>query len=738
MSAGHDDDLVFVEDDVEGHETSHKELTWHILIVDDDQDVHEATEFALGGIEILGRRLSLAHAYSGQEAIAYLGKHADIAVILLDVVMESDDAGLKTVDSIRNELQLHNTRIILRTGQPGQAPETETITRYDINDYKTKSELSHAKLFTTLTAALRSYDQLQRLDASRQGLEKIVAASNQFIAEKGLHSFAEGVITQLASLIGIAPEGLVCAAAEEHFELGQEYRVIAAAGNYRHLIQHRLTDIDNRHILDCLTRALNEKRGIIGQREVTLYFRKAADEGFAAYIESSEPIKEIDQHLLEVFCTNIALCAKNIDLVAELRRDALYDRQVGLPNRNALLAEVDQRLNLARKYDTLVLLDIDQFGAINDMFGHKYGDALLKEMALRLRKDLDSEIFIARLAGDAFALVGSHRQLAPSAIQRLFAPPFRISDIEHAITVSMGLCALGDNLRGTDVLKNAYLALRRAKTMGIAQHVLFSSEIGQETRERMQLLLDLRQAFEHRRLHLVYQPQVELNSGQIIGVEALLRWQQDDGSMIPPDRFIPIAEQSGLIVSIGRWIITEALSALQRFRQAGWPDLRMAINISTVQLRQADFFDFLDEVMLETGTSPDNVELEITESVALEGMAPMVNLLNRLRQRGISIAIDDFGTGYSSLNYLEQLPIDHLKIDRSFILSLSASDRGERIVRTIAKLGNELQLKTVAEGVETAEALEKLREIGCRAAQGYHFSRPLKETELLAWLEESK
>ena len=264
---------------------------------------------------------------------------------------------------------------------------------------------------------------MQRLDESRKGLEKIVAASNQFIAEKGLHAFAEGVITQLAGLIGVAPEGLVCAASGEDADHPDQFRVIAAAGRYSHLIQHRLEEIDNLHIARSLNQALRNHYSTVGRRDITLYFRKNNEEGFAAYIESAEPIREIDQHLLEVFCTNIALCAKNIDLVTELRRDALVDRQVGLPNRNALVIELDRRIQAGGTGEVVALVDIDQFAATNDMLGHQYGDALLAATAQRLRVLFDSSVYVARVAGDAFALAGPGRLLDSASIHRLFAPP---------------------------------------------------------------------------------------------------------------------------------------------------------------------------------------------------------------------------------------------------------------------------------------------------------------------------
>lgn len=736
MDEGSDDDLVFIDEERHPQETSTQDSSWRVLIVDDDRDVHEATEFALSGVEILGRPLELIHAFSGKEAIALLEREQDVAVVLLDVVMESDDAGLKTVEAIRQELMLLNIRIILRTGQPGQAPEADTIARYDINDYKTKSELTHARLFTTLTSAIRSYSQLKCLDASRLGLEKIVSASNQFIAEKGLNTFADGVITQLASLIGIAPEGLVCATSAEGADNPEQYRVIAAAGRYQHLIQHSLEEIDNVHIARSLNQVLRNHYSIVGSRDITLFFRKNNDEGFAAYIESAAPIRDVDQHLLEIFCTNIALCAKNIDLVTELRLDALVDRQVGLPNRNALIAELDRRTKRGATSEVIVLVDVDQFAATNDMLGHTYGDALLLAIAQRLRALFDSSVFVARLAGDAFALTGPAHLLEAESIQRLFAHPFLIDDIDHSVSVCLGIAPCAACNDGQDALNNAYIALRRAKALGIGQSITFSPEIGEAARQRTALLRDLRQAFEQRELSIVYQPQIDLRSGRIIGAEALMRWQRRNGQFVPPEQFIPIAEQSGLIVTIGRWMLPEALRALKRFHQAGLDGLRMAVNVSSIQLRQPGFLDFVNASLAETGVSPGHLELEITESIALESLEAMIALLNQLRSRGITIAIDDFGTGYSSLNYLEQLPIDHLKIDRSFVTALASSERGSRIVRTIALLGNELDVRTVAEGVENQSTGDRLREFGCHAAQGYHYAHPMGEADFLDWMKE--
>lgn len=732
-----DDDILLLEDDATSPAIQAYQPAWQILIVDDDQDVHDTTRFALQGMNILGRPLQLTHAYSASEALACLTTHPDIAVILLDVVMETEDAGLRIVETIRNELKLETTRIILRTGQPGQAPEAETITRYDINDYKNKSELNQHKLFTALTASLRSYNQLLQLDASRRGLEKIVSASNLFIAEQGLQAFAEGVITQIAGLIGVSPDGLVCAAAEDNGDptSAPSYTVIAAAGHLHHLMQRQLTEIEDTHIATALQRALQEQRTLIGINNVTLYFRKGPSSGFAAFIESNTPIKPIDQHLLEVFCTNIAVCAKNIDLVSELRRDAFVDRQLGCPNRTAMLSMLNQGMQNKRSGGGFALIDIDHFAATNDLLGHAAGDELLLQILGRLKSAFPPDTYIARLSGDAFGLLVHADTISMHSIQAALAMPFMLDGTAHSITACAGIVdAPFAHTSGEDVLKNAYLALRDAKQQGAGQAQKYTQHIAEASLVTAHMLKDLRSGFDNDELFVVFQPQVDLANTRVIGAEALLRWRRADGKMVPPDQFIPVAEQSGLIVGIGEWMMITALQALHRFRLQARHSMRMAVNVSVVQLRQANFEDIVLRALKQTDTHPNHLELEITESVGLYGMDEVTPLLERLRQHGIAISIDDFGTGYSSLSYLSNLPADNVKVDRSFISTLLEGGKGARIARSIIRLDNELGMKTVAEGVENKATEDELIALGCEMAQGYYYSKPMPVDEFCAWL----
>ena len=304
------DDLVFLDDSEDDSEDAANLQPWRVLVVDDDQDVHEATRFALAHLLILGRPLELLHAHSACEALELLQREGDIAVILLDVVMESDDAGLRTVGVIREQLKMLNTRIILRTGQPGYAPEIETIRVYDINDYKTKSELTRVRLYTSITVAIRSYWQIHQLEANRRGLEMIVNATMELSRPKGLRRFAEGVVTQLCAVLGIGEEGLVCAAASV---AGVSPYVLAAAGRYSARIGQSLDSILDDRVRHVLEDALGKRQHSF-EKSTCLYFSTSGNHALAAFVDINHPLSDVDRKLLEVFCSNIEVGFENVQL----------------------------------------------------------------------------------------------------------------------------------------------------------------------------------------------------------------------------------------------------------------------------------------------------------------------------------------------------------------------------------------------------------------------------------------
>ena len=733
MTSSNESALVFLDEEMAAA-TLPAAVPWRILIVDDDEDVHETTQYALQNMLALNRPLAFLHAHSAGEALSLLRQEHDIAVVLLDVVMETEDAGLRLIDDIRNQLGLANLRIILRTGQPGYAPEVETIRRYDINDYKTKNDLTRSKLYATVTTAIRAYDQLQRIDAARAALDRIVRASNQLLGQQGLADFSAGVIAQIASLVGIPPEGLVCVQGSEN-DPG-EFIIFAAAGRFGPLIGKRLSDLPDPRIAQTLAESIGQRKNIVAESHVCLFISGSKSRFFAAYVASEQPMRQVDEQILNVFCTHIALCADNVGMVQKLRDLAFRDPLTGLPNRNAFIQQVDQMLEEGKCDGTiLALVDIDQFAETLDILGHQYGDLLLREVARRLTAALGTECFIARVAGDTYGLIGPEAVLQGNALQALFSTPLLIQELSQIVTVSIG-SVLIDNEReaAVELLKNAALALKRAKSGGIGQSVRYSRQIGAETRERMRMLHGLRAAFDYKNLYLVYQPQISLTTGAVIGLEALMRWRGEDGKNVPPDRFIPIAEQSGLIVPLGDWALRSALLALNWLNDAGHTGLRMAVNVSAVQFRQPDFLASVDNALRETKAAAEFLELEITESVAILGLAVVQNIIHALKTRRISVAIDDFGTGFSSLSYLDSLEADRLKIDRTFITALHGDAASSHIAETVVNLSRRLGMTSVAEGVETAEQEQLLRSFGCDEVQGFLYAKPMPLPELLDWL----
>jgi diguanylate cyclase (GGDEF)-like protein len=737
-AADDQDDLIFL-DEQPPHDAPASQVApnvWRIMIIDDDEDVHLATTFALSNLEIQHRALEFVHAYSAAQAREMLKHDSDIAVILLDVVMEQDDAGLQLVRHIREVLKLADVRIILRTGQPGYAPEIDAIRDFDINDYKTKSELTRIKLFTTVTAAIRSYEQIRAISASRRGLDLIVSASTELMALHGLQNFAAGVITQISGLLGLKPEGLICVQ-ESLGESKEDLIIIAGGGGYQKLVNQSVSHLDDPRITDALTRTLTGKCHIYAEDYTTLYFVGKAGRDFAAFLDTGTPLSEIDQRLLEVFCSNISVGLDNVVLVSHLHDFAFYDQLSKLPNRTRLVEILNESLSTAAIGDPiLALVDIDHFAETNDALGHQFGDILLLAVADRIQSRLGGKLTVARVGGDIFALLGDSGQVNPELILGLFTTPFSIDGQDVQLSSTVGLVRMADYAgAGGDALKDADIALKRAKLQQRAGHVYFSRGMGVEIRERVRLMHSLRTGFEKGQLFVVYQPQIDFTTRHAVGAEALLRWQTEDGKFIPPDRFIPIAEYSGLIIALGEWVLRTACHKLVYLRGIGYNNFTMSINVSQAQFRHPCFLDMLRTAIEETKAPPEFLELEITESMAMEKPDQFIKMLSHIKQTGVKIAIDDFGTGFSSLSYLQRLPIDCLKIDRAFVTEITSSTRGSSIAEMIISLGRNLGLTVIAEGVEDEKQAKILTDLGCPQAQGYLFGRPMTAPLILDWLK---
>ncbi|QBI01781.1 EAL domain-containing response regulator [Pseudoduganella albidiflava] len=724
------DELVFL-DEAPRQPAAAPRSAWRVMIVDDDADVHSTTTFALGNLDMGGRPLEFVHAYSAAEARELLARERDIAVILLDVVMEQEHAGLHLVRHIRETLKLADVRIILRTGQPGYAPEIDAIRDFDINDYKTKSELTRIKLYTTVTAAIRSYEQIRRLDDHRRGLNRIVEAGSALMALHGMRDFAAGALVQAAALLGQPASGLLCVGGE-----GGTAQVVAACGAWQATEGRVLGPDTDPPMPPALARALAGRCNVFGDDAVALHLVGKACRTFAALLDVPCLPPELDRKLLDVFAANVAVGLDNVELVSHLHDAAFYDTLSKLPNRTRVIEILDATLaSPARVAATLCLVDLDHFAETNDALGHAFGDGLLAAVAARLRDSLDRQLTVARIGGDIFCVLGDAAQVNPAAILALFQQPFEIEGQTVQVSATLGLVRLAEHDgSGTDALKDADIALKRAKTQQRAGHFYFTRNMGVEIRERVRMMHALRTAFSKHELFLAYQPQIDLATRRAVGAEALLRWRAADGRFVPPDRFIPIAEYSGLIIDIGEWVLRTACAELVRLRAAGHHEFTMSINVSQVQFRHPQFLQVLRNALADTGAPPRHVELEITESMAMEEPDTFIEMLAQVKETGVHIAIDDFGTGFSSLSHLQRLRLDRLKIDRAFVTEISGASRGSSIAEMVIQLGRNLGLSVVAEGVEDELQARVLQQLGCPLAQGFLFARPMAAGDLYGWL----
>ena len=729
------DDLVFLEEHpAQLHEDGVRRV-WRVMIIDDDEDVHSTTTFALGNLDMQHRPLEFVHAYSASQAQQMLKTETDIAVILLDVVMEQDDAGLHLVRYIRETLKLADVRIILRTGQPGYAPEIDAIRDFDINDYKTKSELTRIKLFTTVTAAIRSYEQIRAISTSLRGLDQIVRASTELMALHGVHNFSAGVLAQAAAIVQAAPDGVMCV---KQCAGGPQdaLLVVAGAGSFSAHAGRPLNGRDDGAIADAIERTLARRRNIYQAGYATLYFAGKQSRDFAAYITLAHRPSDIDERLLEVFCSNVSVGLDNVELVSHLHNAAFYDQLSKLPNRTRLVEILDATLaGPGRDGATLALVDLDHFAETNDALGHKFGDTLLVAVAARLLASLGQQMTVARIGGDIFSVLGEAARVNPVSLLALFEAPFSIEGQDVQLSATLGLVRLSEHDgSGADALKDADIALKRAKSQQRTGHFYFSRSMGVEIRERVRMMHALRTGFSKGELSVVYQPQIDLATRRPVGAEALLRGQTEDGKMVSPDRFIPIAEYSGLIIDIGEWVLRTACREVVRLREAGHRNFTMSVNVSQVQFRHPYFLEMLRSALQDTQAPPEFIELEITESMAMEEPDLLIKMLAQVKHTGVSIAIDDFGTGFSSLSYLQRLQVDRLKIDRAFVTEITQSARGSSIAEMVIQLGRNLGLEVVAEGVEDERQAQILQSLGCPMAQGFLFARPMAVPALYDWL----
>ncbi|SES84497.1 putative bifunctional diguanylate cyclase/phosphodiesterase [[Clostridium] polysaccharolyticum] len=484
---------------------------------------------------------------------------------------------------------------------------------------------------------------------------------------------------------------------------------------------------------------MNVRKRNIAEREAKAAKRKLEEN----YIELEEAYKKAESAQIE-------LARKYEELKQSEERNkklAHIDYLTDLPNRISFSEKLEQIMAAIEKDGQIAIMyiDLDNFKNINDVLGHSYGDELLIDVTDRMKQVLDENDYFARFGGDEFIVLTKNIQCTDlyeekiRKIQNLFTYPFVLSMREFFITISIGIAfAPKDGKTPQMLIKNVDAAMYSAKAMGKNTYCYYDETINSSLLSRIELQSELRNALQNDEFQVFYQAQVDLSYDRIVGFEALVRWAHPEKGIITPDGFVQIAEETGLIVPIGKWVLFEACRQLKRWDEEGFHDISIAVNLSARQFKDADIVEMVQEAIEETKIEPGRLDLEITESIAIENMDYTIQIIKQLKEVGVTFSLDDFGTGYSSVNYLKNLPVNHLKIDKSFLERVNENTSDQQIVSTIIRLAKTLDLAVIAEGVENSGQVAFLKSAHCNQAQGYLYSRPIPAQEAGTLLENFK
>jgi diguanylate cyclase (GGDEF)-like protein len=712
---------------------------WHVLAVDDDPDFQDAMAFALADLELLGAPVNLMQAMSYREAAMILGERRDVAVVLLDVVMETEDAGFRLVRTLREVIGNAEIRIIMLTGEPGMAPARAVMQDCDINDYWTKSELSTERLTTVLTAAFRSYSQLRSVSRARRGLHTIVESSNALFTSKDTHELSAKILTEIASLLEVKTEGIVCVRMENSGTGADILRIISANGRFYRNVGDQVDALEQQSVIERLKRSLQEQQSLrFDDGAVLLFPMLQAGADYACYVATGRPLDDTEMELLRVFSASISHGFYNVSLFSRLEQMAYQDDLLKIPNRNALIRTLDMLLRSEARADhVLMLIDIDNFSGANTAFGSGYGDFILGLVASRLRDHFPANVLVARVKDDLFAVVGPRSVVNAGDVVALFKRQDRPYELGQVYSLSTVLLSLAEFTGDAKLaLQSAQLTLKDNKRHGQDRHSVHDPKLLQHHAASYRMLLALRDAAAAGGISIELQPQIDMVTRRVIGVEALARWRMPDGTSVSPGQFIPLAEATGYILPLGDLLMRLTMECANRLERSGYGGLRVAVNVSSMQLLQPDFLSRFADHMRAHEVPPHQIEIEITESVAMGSFDAIFPQLQQLREMGVAVSIDDFGTGFSSLNYLRQFPADRLKIDRSFIDEIGRVPEAKLIAGAVIEIASRVGMAVIAEGVEEHHQLEWLRDNACSEVQGYLIARPMPADRLIEWLDQ--
>jgi len=698
-----------------------------LLHVDDDV---ASLIMAEGALEDAG--FDVIHAVNGTEAVERF-KGSSIDLIIMDAIMPVMD-GFETIKVIRALPGGEHIPILMITG----LDDLESITiAYDLGatDFLTKP-INFFILPHRVQYMLRSKQTADALRSSQAKLDNAQRIARLGNWELNLETLGLTWSREFGRVIGLG--------SSQYVEL------------WTNFLDH-IEETDRYNVRQLAEQSVDRSESF----NIEFSVRSNVDKALRRIRLEAEPFINEQGDFTHMLGT-VQDITERINAQKQIHNLAYYDLVTGLPNRAQLNEQLNHTLHLASRHElkfALLFLDLDHFKQVNDTLGHDAGDELLKQVSTRLSgvvresdvvsssdyraEEQGSQHIVARLGGDEFVVLLGHVNRAEDAarvaerIAQTICNPFDISGQSVSITTTIGISVYpSDGHDSESLMKSADIAMYHAKESGRNGYQFYSRDIHEMALARFTMEARLKEAIDNEQLTIVYQPKICFTSHQVTGVEALVRWEDSEDGIISPDDFIPLAEETGLILSLGRWVLKTAARQMQDWIISGMTPLTIAVNCSSVQFMRSDMVTDINEAIEFSGLDPTYLEIELTESLLLQDFEAGVKILREMKELGVQVAIDDFGTGFSSLCYLKRLPVDKLKIDQSFVKELCTDPGDVAIVSAIVTLGHNLGLTVVAEGVETPQQYEILRNFNCNEAQGYLFSKPMQSDEFRQWLNE--
>lgn len=675
-----------------------------VLLVDDDEDDFILTGHLLDLIK--GSSYDLAWVSNYDEALESMLSGA-YHIHLVDSHLGKRNG----LDLIREVIAKGSQApVILLTGQLDKEVDIEAM-KIGVSDYLVKSEVNSPILERTI----------------RYAIEHSVTQNALRSSEARFRS----VIQNLSDIITILDDDSRITYISPSIERSSGFQ-------FQEILKRKLTEFAHRDDipkLDSFIASIREN----DQSASSIEWRTMDTDGSFYFVESVGTNLLDDPHVLGIVITTRNITERK-SLEAQLTHQAFHDPLTTLANRVLFRDRVEHALRRYKRQRSplaVLFLDLDNFKNINDSLGHAAGDEVLQSVSERLLNCVRYGDTVARLGGDEFAILLEDTEQANNAVaiaERVLesaTEPFYVGGFEVMVGISIGIAfSISGKETADELLRNADVAMYIAKERGKGCYTIFENRMYETILSQIELEADLRQAIENGEFILNYQPIVRLDHQKVAGFEALVRWNHPVHGLIPPESFIPLAEQTGLILPLGKWIIEEACGQANRLFDKFNRHFTMTINISGKQLQQAGFANIIAEALGTSGTAPSSIILEITESIMMQNTEDMLQRLHELKSLGVRLAIDDFGTGYSSLSYLQQFPIDILKIDKAFTKGINGGKEKSAVARTIISLSDTLQLSTIAEGIEFVEQISALEDLGCQFGQGFYFAHPLSEDQL--------